>query len=957
MTDQVRIRSVFAESFGGLSKRHLELPDAPMVVVYGPNEAGKSTFSELISWLLVGPATASEVIRRFASANEILKGSIAGTLRGDEFTASADFKVTPSGGAIAKASVRQYQLGGPLTVDQWHDRLGNLDQQAMAGIYRLWGQQLHDGGDADRELRRAGLGVLAESADPRELAKRLEMLSRPVSKLGHAESSFNSLATDLRVVAGQLREAEANVDQYRAVEAEIQRLTAQRSGLEDRRDGLERRRNLLEKVGNLDQLRDARESAERTLRSCAPVSPEWVDVVADMAALKTSVGSLGECETTLHEAKANLRQSSIAVGADSTTSAEDVLSKYSITAADTAPVATAVSNVVHTRSILNKAVSDHANALADSEAAADKLQRVLNDLETDSETLRRAKLDEGSRVQLGLFSKDFESALESVRQAEDRAEGARVIVSAARAANDRAAQNWQLTGADTTPAAWRSGASPLSLKSADSRWMWVLRAVIAAVAAASAVAGQWVLVGLALTALLVSWFARSRPKAGNVDTDSAAEKAVEARSELDAAEIVHVSANEELTICRERVAALKAAVADLRVRYGVNLDADPHLLEATLEAWVSALAVLDAAEESRSRAVSLEAELGHANETEAEAKKHLDTLLTSLGLPQGIDPESAGSQASDYIALVESAHLVRECEEKFSSFQLKLDNLLQPIAAEVDGWSQEKLMEVAKAASERQRKIVEARSALDTATRVLEGSLATDSAVRELFDDGISSEDRDREVDQIAADLETVNKEINELSAAIGLEQQRRDSLSIADRVADLRLSKGSLAESQRELAAKLATNRLAGVILRTVADIYERENQPDLVKRTGLLAKQVAAEWDSIKVKATGPDSSELRVQMLDGSDLAASALSTGARALLYLSLRLAMADDDGSKRRLMMPVLCDDPLVHLDDQRALSAMNLLAEAGETRQIVVFTCHQRTVEAAGDVGAELVQI
>ncbi len=959
MSDQLRIRSVNAEHFGGLSKRRLELPDSPLVVVFGPNEAGKSTFSELISWLLVGPASAGDVVRRFASGNEVLKGSLTGTLRGDNFSASAEFKVTPSGGGIGKASIRDYHFGGPLTADQWLDRLGRLDQQAMAGIYRLWGQQLHDGGDADRELRRAGLGVLADSADPRELAKKLEILSKPSARVGPGESSFKSLASDLRAIAGELREAESNVDQYGDVEAAIEDLKSQRLRSEDHRTKLERRRNLLEKVARLDQLRDDQESAEELVRSCAPVAPEWADVVGDMSALQTLVKSSLDTRRLLDDAAAGLRQRLIVVGADSSTSANDVLSDYTISATNSGPIATAVSQVGHTLVALNKCVSKHGSAVADSESAADQLALVLADLDTDADTLRRAKLDEESRVQLGLFSKTYDESVGLSKQAELSLDGARVTIATARAAHDRALHDWQLMGIGSTPEAWLSGASRAESSSFDSRWMWALRAVLVAAGVGSAAAGQWVLTLLAVVALAITWFARSAssPPDHNADLDAAAEGVRTASSALGAAEVDEATEATRLSNCHGRVAGAKAEVAELSERYGVSFPADPHLLSGALADWVSALELLKAAESCQRKLTVAAGELESASDAETDAKSSLDALLTGLGLPAGISHDAASSQADDYIALVESALMVRGCDDNLRDAKSALRRLLQPVVDEVEGWSPEKLMETAESAAVRLRAVDDVKRKFEDATRVLDGSLGTDPEVRRLFDEGVSPEDRGREAAQIEADLESVAIKINGISAKIGLEDQLRKKLRLADRVADLRLSKGSLADSQSEVASELAVNRLAGVILRSVADVYERENQPELVKRTGLLAARVANDWESIKVKATGPDSSELRVQFVDGSDVASLSLSTGARALLYLSLRLAMADDDGEKRRIQLPILCDDPLVHLDDQRALSAMNLLAEAAERRQVVVFTCHGRTIEAAGHVGAEIVQI
>lgn len=71
---------------------------------------------------------------------------------------------------------------------------------------------------------------------------------------------------------------------------------------------------------------------------------------------------------------------------------------------------------------------------------------------------------------------------------------------------------------------------------------------------------------------------------------------------------------------------------------------------------------------------------------------------------------------------------------------------------------------------------------------------------------------------------------------------------------------------------------------------------------------------------------------------------LSEGARDQLYLALRLAVC-------RLALPaeepcpIVLDDALVTFDRERMASALELLKELAEERQILLFTCHEREFE------------
>lgn len=68
---------------------------------------------------------------------------------------------------------------------------------------------------------------------------------------------------------------------------------------------------------------------------------------------------------------------------------------------------------------------------------------------------------------------------------------------------------------------------------------------------------------------------------------------------------------------------------------------------------------------------------------------------------------------------------------------------------------------------------------------------------------------------------------------------------------------------------------------------------------------------------------------------------LSEGARALLYLSLRLAICElalpEDKN-----VPIIIDDALGTLDDERCKAVLDTLYELSLKRQIILFTCHSR---------------
>ena len=67
---------------------------------------------------------------------------------------------------------------------------------------------------------------------------------------------------------------------------------------------------------------------------------------------------------------------------------------------------------------------------------------------------------------------------------------------------------------------------------------------------------------------------------------------------------------------------------------------------------------------------------------------------------------------------------------------------------------------------------------------------------------------------------------------------------------------------------------------------------------------------------------------------------LSAGTLDLLYLAVRLAVCElalPEGEN----CPLIIDDALVNLDEERTAKAMELLGEISRTRQVILFTCRE----------------
>ena len=81
-------------------------------------------------------------------------------------------------------------------------------------------------------------------------------------------------------------------------------------------------------------------------------------------------------------------------------------------------------------------------------------------------------------------------------------------------------------------------------------------------------------------------------------------------------------------------------------------------------------------------------------------------------------------------------------------------------------------------------------------------------------------------------------------------------------------------------------------------------------------------------------------------GTECPVEALSERARDQLYLALRVAAVEAYAAQAE-PLPFIADDLLVHFDDTRTTAAITLLAELGQTTQVILFTHHDHIVELA----------
>ena len=162
---------------------------------------------------------------------------------------------------------------------------------------------------------------------------------------------------------------------------------------------------------------------------------------------------------------------------------------------------------------------------------------------------------------------------------------------------------------------------------------------------------------------------------------------------------------------------------------------------------------------------------------------------------------------------------------------------------------------------------------------------------------------------------------------ALGSEKALEMELKkITDRIAQLRQTYAALEKAQEYL------DRATQELQRRFAPRISKEAQRIFGKLTGGRYDRLTLSQD-LSVNAGTAEETVLRSAMWR---------SEGTVDQLYLSLRLAVAKELTPDA----PMVLDDALVRFDDVRHAAAMEVLRQEAESKQIILFTCQSRELDA-----------
>ena len=335
----------------------------------------------------------------------------------------------------------------------------------------------------------------------------------------------------------------------------------------------------------------------------------------------------------------------------------------------------------------------------------------------------------------------------------------------------------------------------------------------------------------------------------------------------------------------------------------------------------------------------------------AEVSSKLAALITPLGVPVDASAEEVSRSIEafrDLFALTDKRADVEARARAFDAtvrdFERDLSRTLGELAPDLAA------LEIRDAAPMFFARAHEAQEAMHELARVAgeletEGDMVLDEAERALVADADDSARALEELDERIEEMETRIRRAYDSVAGLrhGLERMSAES-NAAEASANAQLHLARI----REHVERWCRVRLAEHVLSREIERYRQENQgPLLGASSELFARLTLGSFSGIKAGFDDKDRPCLRCVRADRStEVDMAGLSDGTRDQLYLSLRLASL-----LRRAEvlepMPVVLDDVLIQVDDQRAAAALAVLAEVSRKMQVLFFTHHARLVDLA----------
>jgi uncharacterized protein YhaN len=910
----MRIDGWRVDGFGSLKDYEVDSLEPGVTVVYGENEAGKSTLLGFLRAILFGFPDRRTSERQYPP----LRGGRHG---GQVLLRDArDVKWTLERHADDRRSITlRSQDGREADESELRRLLGGVDAALFKSVFAFSLTELQDFATLDEEGVRdrifsAGISGAGKSA--RDVMKRLEQRADSLLKQGRGQAEINNLVRDINEVDQQLAEAERLAAGYAALQAEEEAFDVQARELSKRTGPLQSRISCL---GAFVELRPQWIDLEG-LRSELTMLPDVADealpdrVVGLMASLTqqcTREERVLQLQTDEATARGAREQQLARLGPGWDVDRMRVFD-------DSLPVHDQV-----------KDFGENLNAAVTGLEVAERNQATLES--------GLAELTEERSGIAAEFPETEPQTIEVIEDAEARLAGLWTDV--------RDLQNLRMVELTTRPA------------TSSAKKVGVLAAILAGVSAVAALVGfasghGQLAIGLATAAVVLTVMAASalrgralagtnaqsvssdgRPAASNTTGSPITE--LEQRIEQ-AAQTLGLAA----TPSSADLEAVRARLGQERSRRGAWDGVRERLRDVEARsAKEHSKAERAAAETTRLRSArdSVDAEWGEwlgGHDLPKVTPAGALELLGAIAEARAADSEAVSART----ALAEIERTAVEWDEAAGQALAAAGRS----ASDLDRQALRAALDTLNAELQRRKDVVREIDRLHRGIVArLRGNSDGEPALQELgTGDPALWEDEEHNLTQ---EVEELARQRDEAIEARTRARQLRETIEESADIPRLQAERESL---NAQLTAKVHEYQVvvtAEGLISSTLQTFVRERQPKALARASESFAQITGGRFS-RVEQDEVAGKESIVVVQCDARLTPDRLSRGTAEQLYLAIRLALVAEF-AERSEPLPLIMDDCLVNFDSRRAQQMARLLASSSRDGQCLLFTCHPETKE------------
>jgi energy-coupling factor transporter ATP-binding protein EcfA2 len=229
------------------------------------------------------------------------------------------------------------------------------------------------------------------------------------------------------------------------------------------------------------------------------------------------------------------------------------------------------------------------------------------------------------------------------------------------------------------------------------------------------------------------------------------------------------------------------------------------------------------------------------------------------------------------------------------------------------------------------------------------------SGLKDLVDHYLTMSEAERNDQRhiIDSQLEHIQSEIKDRETQRTDVDTKRKMLLEAARLPQLN-------EQIHSLRAEIESHERAAALKNLQANLLERlskerqeDSTPELERRVAQISLAGAPEWIAVRRAED-----ETFWVTKDGVEVRDSELSSGELSVLFLAIRIAMIQqEDLRENALCLPLICDDPLLHLDETRTGSTFTMMVNELRGRQTLYFTCKPEIRDLARSLSVSVVDL